>query len=93
VLFRSSVLHGKSEDVALILSQKQGVLIVDIIDSTPDVMVVFEGADCFELADYTVRALAAVEKFTSRTVLFPARTKPISAWTCLTVSPVTISNN
>ncbi len=71
VLFNT--LSGNIEEVAKILQQKTGVIMVDIIEDQPAVIIVVQAHSRKRLAELTVKAVASVESITDEVQLLPAR--------------------
>jgi hypothetical protein len=55
------IVDGKSEQVAKALQVKPGVMIADLLEGPPDVMVVLEAFERLTLAELTIQALTSVE--------------------------------
>ena len=68
-----NVVHEKQEQVVRALRGKPGVLMVDILEGPPDVIIVLEARDRQKLAELTVQALASVEAMTEELQLLPTR--------------------
>ena len=64
--------EGNSKQVAKVLRGKPGVVVADLLEGPPDVIMVVEALDSQKLAELTVRALAAVENMTENFCLLPA---------------------
>ena len=67
------IIKGKSSQAVKYLRGKPGVLIADLLDGPPDVILVVEAPERQELADLTNQALASVEKVTEDIRLLPAQ--------------------
>ena len=67
------VVEGKSDQVARALQRRAGVRIVDVLEDSPNVIMVIEAGDRHELARLTVQALALVEAMTDDVRLLPAK--------------------
>ena len=70
-----NVVHEKQEQVVRALRGKPGVLMVDVVEGPPDVVVVLGARDCQRLAKLTVQALASVETMTEGLQLLPTRNR------------------
>ena len=68
-----NVMDGKSEEVAQILRGKPGVVKVDQLEGTPEVITVVEAYDRQELAELTMQVLTSVENMTEGLQLLPTR--------------------
>jgi hypothetical protein len=66
-----NVVHEKQEQVVRALRGKLGVLMVDVVEGPPDVVVVLEARNRQKLAKRTVQALALVETMTEELQLLP----------------------
>jgi len=64
--------EGKSKQVAKVLQDKPGIVIADLLEGPPDVIMVVEASDRQKLAELTVQALAVVENMTENFRLLPA---------------------
>ncbi len=53
---------------------KPGVVTADLLQGPPDVLMAVEANDERNLAEFTVKALASVEKFTEELSLLPVQT-------------------
>jgi hypothetical protein len=67
------IIKGKSSQAVKYLRGKPGVLMADLLDGPPDVILVVEAPERQELADLTNQALASVEKVTEDIRLLPAQ--------------------
>ena len=67
------ITDGKSNQAVKDLRSKPGVLIADLLDGPPDVILLVEGPERQKLADLTNQALASVEKVTEDICLLPAQ--------------------
>jgi hypothetical protein len=65
---------GRSLQIARALMMKPGVVTADLLEGPPDVVMVVEANDEGKLAEFTVKALASVEKFTEELRLLPVQT-------------------
>jgi DNA-binding Lrp family transcriptional regulator len=70
-----NVVHEKQEQVVRALRGKPGVLMVDVVEGPPDVVVVLRARDRQKLAKLTVQALASVETMTEGLQLLPTRNR------------------
>jgi hypothetical protein len=68
-----NVVHEKQQQVVRALRGKPGVLMVDVVEGPPDVVVVLGARDRQKLAKLTVQALASVETMTEELQLLPTR--------------------
>jgi len=62
-----------TERVALTLSSRDGVILVDIIEDKPDIIMVVQAKNRQQLAELTIKAVTSVESFTEGLQLMPAR--------------------
>ncbi len=69
------IAEGKSEEVAQSLAGRQGVVKVDLLEKSPDLILICEAIDRQKLAEFTIKAPATVEKETENVSLLPARNK------------------
>ena len=68
------VQQDMTERVALTLSNIGGVILVDIMEDEPDIIIiVVQAKNRQQLAELTVRAVKSVESFTEDVQLMPAR--------------------
>lgn len=67
------ITDGKSSQAVKDLRGKPGVLIADLLDGSPDVILVVEAPERQKLADLTNQALASVETVTKGIRLLPAQ--------------------
>jgi hypothetical protein len=67
------ITNGKSSQAVEDLRDKPGVLIADLLDGPPDVILVVEAPERQKLADLTNRALASVETVTEDICLLPVQ--------------------
>lgn len=67
------VRNGKSEEVTRVLRTMPGVVMADILEGPPDVIVVVEACEQKKLAERTITALASVETMTDGVRLLPAQ--------------------
>jgi len=68
-----NVVHEKQDQVVRALRGKPGVLMVDVLEGPPDVVVVLGAKERQKLAKLTVQALASVEAMTEELQLLPTR--------------------
>ena len=68
-----NVVHDNQQQVVWALRGKPGVLMVDVVEGPPDVIVVVGARDRQELAKLTIQALALVEAITEEVQLLPTR--------------------
>ena len=68
-----NVVHEKQQQVVRALRGKPGVLMVDVLEGPPDVVIVLGARDRQKLAELTVQALALVEAMTEELQLLPTR--------------------
>jgi hypothetical protein len=64
---------GEAEQVARTLRVKPGVVMADLVEGPPDVIMVVEASERRELAELTNWALASVETMTEGVRLLPAQ--------------------
>jgi len=62
---------GKAEQAVKVLRKSRGVIMVDALESPPDVIVVIEAPERQQLARQTMQALASVETITEQVCLLP----------------------
>jgi hypothetical protein len=68
-----NVVHEKQEQVVRALRGKPGVLMVDVVEGPPDVVVVVGARSRQRLAKLAIQALASVETMTEGLQLLPTR--------------------
>ncbi len=68
-----NTLNGMAANVAQTLQYKPGVIMVDIMEDQPIVIMVVQSRSRQKLAELTVRAAASVEKMTEGMQLMAAR--------------------
>lgn len=68
-----NVIEGKSMQVARTLLEKAGVIIADILENPPGVMMVVEADERRRLAELTVKAIASVDGMTRGLQLLPVQ--------------------
>ena len=68
--------EGDSRQAARVLRGKPGVVIADLLEGPPDVIMVIEASDWRKLAGLTGQALAAVESMTENFLLLRAEPGP-----------------
>lgn len=66
------VAEGHSENVVSVLRCQRGVVIADVVEGHPNVIMVVEAQHRLRLAQLTIQALAAVETLTVGVHLMPA---------------------
>lgn len=67
------IVDGKAEQAVKVLRESLGVIMVDALESPPDVIMVMEAPERQQLAKQTMQALASVETITEHVCLLPAR--------------------
>jgi len=67
------VVDGKSDEVAQALRGKPGVVIADLLEGPPDIIMVVEASERQKLIKLTMQALASVEAATEGLNLIPTR--------------------
>jgi len=67
------IAYGKAEQVAQVLQESPGVVMADVVEGPPEVIVVMEAAEQERLVKLTIQALASVESMTEHVCLLPAR--------------------
>ena len=67
------VMHGKGEQVAEVLRNSPGVVVVDLLEGPPNLLMMIEAADRQKLANLTIEALTLVESMTEGTYLLPVQ--------------------
>lgn len=67
------IIEGKLEQVVQTLRGKPGVVGVDLLEGSPNVIVVVEAPERKKLAEQTIQALASVETMTEGVQLLPTR--------------------
>jgi uncharacterized protein (DUF2384 family) len=70
-----NVVHEKQQQVVRALRGKPGVLMVDVVEGPPDVVVVLGARGRQRLAKLTIEALASVETMTEGLQLLPTRNR------------------
>ena len=65
------VRYGKVEQVAEVLKNRPGVVVIDILEGPPDLLIMIEAADRQKLVKFTIEALTLVESMTEGTYLLP----------------------
>jgi len=65
------VVHGKSAEVVRALQGKPGVIMADIIEGPPDVVMVIEARGRRRLAELTVEILTSIEHMTGDLKVLP----------------------
>jgi len=74
---------GKAEEVVQSLQHKTGVLLADMVESPPDIILVVEAISNQLLAELTLSALAPVEDKIKELQLLPVHGKTIELATSL----------
>ena len=69
------IVDGKAEQAVKVLRKSLGVIMVDALESPPDVIMVMEAPERQQLAKQTTQALASLETITEHVCLLPAREK------------------
>jgi len=64
---------GKASEVAQTLKNKSGVRTVDVLEGSPDLVIVIQARTRQRLADLTNKALASVETMTDNWQLLPVQ--------------------
>ncbi len=64
---------GKLGEVAKVLRAMSGVVLTDILEGPPDIIIAVEASEREKLAEFTVQALASVEDMTEDIRLLPAQ--------------------
>ena len=67
------IIEGKLEQVVQTLRGKPGVVEVDLLEGSPNVIMVVEAPERKKLAERTIQALASVETITEGVQLLPTR--------------------
>jgi hypothetical protein len=67
------IVDGKSEEVAQSLQGRPGVVKADLLEGSPNLLVICETFSRQKLAELTVEVLAAVEQDTENVSLLPVR--------------------
>ena len=75
------IVDGKSEEVAQSLWGRPSVVKVDLLEGSPDLLVICEAFSRQKLAELTVETLAAVEHVTENVCLLPVRSKSTNVGT------------
>ena len=65
------ILDGQSDEVIWRLRGKPGILIADLVEGSPDVLMAVEAPDHEELAELTMQALSSVEDWPDNVQLLP----------------------
>jgi len=63
------IVDGKAEQAVKVLRKSRGVIMVDALESPPDVIVVMEAPERQQLARQSIQALASVETITEQVCL------------------------
>ena len=69
------IVDGKAEQAVKVLRESLGVIMVDALESLPNVLMVMEAPERQQLAKQTMQALASVETITEHVCLLSAREK------------------
>lgn len=64
---------GKAHEVVRILRRRLGIVSVDCVEGSPDIVVRMEAEDNQKLADLTIKALTSVENLTDDSQVLPVR--------------------
>jgi hypothetical protein len=72
------IAEGKSAEAVQSLCDKPGVVKTDLLEGSPDLLVICEAFNRQTLAELTVGAMAAVEQVTENVCLLPVRNQPDS---------------
>jgi len=67
------IVDRKAEQVTKVLRGNPGVVMVDALEGSPDVIIVMEAVERQQLAKLTIQALASVETMTEHICLLPTR--------------------
>jgi hypothetical protein len=67
------VVGGKAEQVARLLRESRGVVMADVLEGPPDVIMLVKAAERQQLAKLAIQALTSVETMTENFLLLPAR--------------------
>jgi hypothetical protein len=73
------VAEGKSAEAAQSLCDRPGVVKADLLEGSPDILVICEAFSRQKLAKLAVGALAAVEQVTENVSLLPVRSNSAKA--------------
>ena len=65
------VSEGKSLQVAKMLHGQRGVVIIDVVEGPPDVILMIEASNRQKLAERTIETMASVECWTENVKLLP----------------------
>ncbi len=68
-----NIIEDKTSQIVRILRSKAGVGMIDVLDGSPNVIMMVEAHDRQRLAELTVAALASVENMTEDLKLLPVR--------------------
>lgn len=71
VLIKSA--SDNSRKMAKILKAKPGIVMIELLEGSPDLLVVTEASDRQYLAKLTIKALASVENMTESLQLLPVQ--------------------
>ena len=75
------IVDGKSEEVAQSLWDRPGVVKADLLEGSPDLLVICEAFNRQRLAELTIEALTEVEQVTENVCLLPVISNSASAST------------
>jgi hypothetical protein len=75
------IADGKSAEAVQSLRDRPGVVKADLLEGSPDILVICEAFNRQRLAELTVGALATVEQVTENMCLLPVQSQPGSAGT------------
>ena len=67
------VRDGKLGEVVKVLHVVPGVVMTDILERPPDIIIAIEAAEREKLAEFTIQALASVEDMTEAICLLPVK--------------------
>ena len=68
-----NAVEGKASQVAQMLQGKAGVRMVDVLEGSPDIIMVLQARSRQRLAEFTNQALSAVESMTEDLRVLPVR--------------------
>ena len=69
------IADGRAEQVAQVLRGNPGVVMVDVVEGPPDVVMMMEAPKREQLAKLAIKALISVETMTEKLCLLPTREK------------------
>ena len=67
------IVKGKAEQATKVLRKSPGVVMADVLEGPPDVIIVIEAPERQRLAKLTVQALTSVETITDHASVLPTR--------------------